>query len=151
VALYSVQSPENWFEDFGSGTLSNGAATVTLDSTFTQTVNTGMTYHVFLTPKGDSEGLYVSNETPQGFEVREQRGGRSSVAFDYRIVAKRVGFESVRLADITAQTKKLAATRKTGHPPARPAIQPKLRSGALAKPSSAAKPAAQPSLTRPKP
>ena len=28
VALYAVESPENWFEDFGSGQLSNGAVTV---------------------------------------------------------------------------------------------------------------------------
>ena len=30
VALYAVESPENWFEDFGSGQLSNGAATISL-------------------------------------------------------------------------------------------------------------------------
>jgi hypothetical protein len=102
-----VESPENWFEDFGSGSLSNGAATIALDPAFTQTVNTGTEYHVFLTPKGDSEGLYVSNETPQGFEVHEQRGGHSNVAFDYRIVAKRSGYENVRLADVTEQYKRL--------------------------------------------
>jgi hypothetical protein len=50
VVLYSVQSPENWFEDFGSGSLTNGAVTIKLDPTFAQTVNTGTEYHVFLTP-----------------------------------------------------------------------------------------------------
>jgi hypothetical protein len=107
VSLYAVQSPENWFEDFGSGTLTNGVATVTLDPTFAQTVNATNEYHVFLTPKGESEGLYVSHETPQGFEVHEQRGGRSSVAFDYRIVAKRAGYESRRLEDVTARYQKM--------------------------------------------
>jgi len=101
VETYSMQSPENWFEDFGSGALSNGAATITLDPTFTQTVNTGTEYHVFLTPNGDSKGLYVSQKTATSFEVREQGGGTSSIAFDYRIVAKRVGYENVRLADVT--------------------------------------------------
>ena len=75
VALYAMQSPENWFEDAGSAQLSNGSARIELDPTFAQTVNAGVEYHVFLTPKGDSEGLYVSKETPQGFEVHEQRGG----------------------------------------------------------------------------
>jgi hypothetical protein len=107
VSLYAVQSPENWFEDFGSGTLTNGVANVTLDPTFAQTINTTTEYHVFLTPKGDSEGLYVSNETPQGFEVHEQRGGRSSVAFDYRIVAKRSGYENVRLTDVTEKYQRM--------------------------------------------
>ena len=45
-----MQSPENWFEDFGSGSLTNGAVTIKLDPTFAQTVNTGTEYHVFLTP-----------------------------------------------------------------------------------------------------
>jgi hypothetical protein len=107
VSLYAVQSPENWFEDFGSGTLSNGAARVALDPTFASTVNTTTDYHVFLTPKGDCKGLYVANETATGFEVRELGGGHSGVAFDYRIVAKRNGFESVRLADVTEKYQRM--------------------------------------------
>jgi hypothetical protein len=112
VALYSMQSPENWFEDFGSGTLSNGAATIVLDPTFAQTVNTGTEYHVFLTPNGDSKGLYVSQKTATSFEVREQGGGTSSIAFDYRIVGKRVGFEDVRLEDLTKEFKQREAQHK---------------------------------------
>jgi hypothetical protein len=103
VALYAVEAMENWFEDAGSGKLLNGAATVTLESTFAQTVNTGTEYHVFLTPEGDCEGLYVANKTPAGFEVRELHGGHSNIAFDYRIMARRKGYESVRLADKTKQ------------------------------------------------
>ena len=44
-------TPENWFEDFGSGQLSGGAATITLDSAFAETVSTTADYHVFLTPR----------------------------------------------------------------------------------------------------
>jgi hypothetical protein len=80
VALYAVESPENWFEDFGSGQLSNGAVTVALEPTFRQTVNTDADYHVFLTPNGDSRGLYVTQKTAVSFEVREQGGGTSSIA-----------------------------------------------------------------------
>jgi hypothetical protein len=127
VALYAMQSPENWFEDAGSGQLSNGSARIELDPTFAQTVNAGVEYHVFLTPKGDSEGLYVSKETPQGFEVHEQRGGYSNIAFDYRIMAKRVGYEKVRLADLTeqlnkeeAQSPKMLGSRPSSAPKASP-------------------------------
>jgi hypothetical protein len=63
-----------------------------------------MDYHVFLTPKGDCKGLYVANETAGGFEVHELGGGSSSIAFDYRIVAKRKGFENIRMADLTGKT-----------------------------------------------
>ncbi len=102
-ALYTIQAPENWFEDFGSATLDHGVAGVQLEAAFAETVNTGMEYHVFLTPKGDCEGLFVTNETPAGFEVHELRHGQSNVAFDYRIVARRKGYEGVRLADETKE------------------------------------------------
>jgi hypothetical protein len=112
TAVYAVQSAENWLEDAGSGQLSNGTARIALDSAFVQTVNAGVEYHVFLTPKGDSEGLYVSDETPRGFEVHEQRGGHSSIIFDYRIMAKRRGYENVRLEDLTDRFKQRAAPPK---------------------------------------
>lgn len=105
VALYAVEAPDNWFEDAGSGQLSNGSAVVNLESVFAQTINAGMEYHVFLTPKGDCEGLYVSNESAGGFEVHELRGGHSNIAFDYRIMAHRKGYEKVRLEDMTQRVK----------------------------------------------
>lgn len=101
VALYAIESPENWFEDVGSGHLANGTALISLEATFAQTVSTSAEYHVFLTPKGDCEGFYVSNETAIGFEVHELHGGHSNVAFDYRIMARRSGYESIRLPDMT--------------------------------------------------
>ena len=103
VKLYTVASPENWFEDFGSGQLSGGSAQVPLDPTFASTANTGEAYRVFLTPNGDCKGLYVASKTAGGFEVRELGGGTSTISFDYRIVAKRRGYESNRLEDVTEQ------------------------------------------------
>jgi hypothetical protein len=108
VETYSMQSAENWLEDFGSGQLSEGTVRINLDPTYAQTVNSGVEYHVFLTPKGDCKGLYVTNETAAGFDVREMGGGTSAVAFDYRIVAKRAGYENVRLADVTEEFKRRA-------------------------------------------
>jgi hypothetical protein len=110
VALYSMASPQSWHEDFGSGQLAGGRTTVALEPTFAQTVSTRTDYHVFLTPEGDCRGLYVSGKTPTGFEVRELEGGQSSVAFSYRIVALRRGYENVRLDDRTAMMAKLKAT-----------------------------------------
>jgi hypothetical protein len=107
VSLYAMESPQHWFEDFGAGRLENGTAAVALDPTFAETVNGASDYHVFLTPEGDCRGLYVSRKTASGFEVRELGGGQSTVAFDYRIVALRRGFESVRLADVTDRWNKM--------------------------------------------
>jgi hypothetical protein len=103
TAVYAMQSAENWLEDAGSGQLSSGSARIELDPAFAQTVNAGVEYHVFLTPNGDSKGLYVSQKTATSFEVHEQGGGASSIAFDYRIMAKRKGYEDVRLEDLTGR------------------------------------------------
>jgi hypothetical protein len=85
VKLYGMASPENWFEDFGTGQLSGGSAQIALDSAFASTINTGEIYHVFLTPNGDSKGLYVASKTVAGFEVREQ--GRGSPTFRLTIAS----------------------------------------------------------------
>jgi len=101
VETYSVQSPENWMEDFGSGLLERGVAVVKIDPAFAETVSETADYHVFITPNGDSKGLYVIRKTASSFEVRESGGGVSSLNFDYRVVAKRRGFEMQRLVDVT--------------------------------------------------
>jgi hypothetical protein len=53
---------------------------------------------VFLTPDGDSNVLYVTQKSPAGFLVCESRGGRSTLSFDYRIIAKPVDDDAQRLA-----------------------------------------------------
>jgi hypothetical protein len=114
VALYAVEAPENWFEDAGSGQLANGSAVIHLENMFGQSVNTSIDYHVFLTPNGDCKGLYVSQKSSTSFEVHELGGGTSGVAFDYRIMAKRKGFENIRMADKTKEF--AAANRPTKRP-----------------------------------
>ncbi len=114
ASLYAMESPENWFEDFGTGQLTNGAARLRLEPLFAQTVNASAGYHVFLTPRGDSRGLYVTNLTPSGFEVREQGGGTSNTEFDFRIVAKRKGYEALRLNPVTADEDTVARIQEWG-------------------------------------
>ena len=114
VALYAIESPENWFEDIGGARLSGGAATVHLEPTFAQTVNTDLDYRVFLTPNGDCLGLYVTHKTANSFEVHELGGGTSDISFDYRIIAKRKGYENVRLADKTKEFEAPKLPRRPG-------------------------------------
>jgi hypothetical protein len=98
--VYSMESPESWFEDFGSGQLTAGQATVSLESGFAGIVHTDA-YRVFLTPRAESKGwLYVSKQNPGGFTVQEAGGGTSNIAFDYRVVAKRADIEGARLEHI---------------------------------------------------
>jgi hypothetical protein len=118
VETYAMQSPENWMEDFGSGSLASGKAVVRIDPAFAETISSDGNYHVFLTPNGDSKGLYVSSKSAGSFEVRESGGGTSSLNFDYRIVAKRAGYEAQRLTDVTEtlarETTREKMARSTG-------------------------------------
>jgi hypothetical protein len=43
-------------------------------------------------------------KTPNSFEFQEVGGGKSNVAFDYRIAALRKGHEAVRLADVPSSS-----------------------------------------------
>jgi uncharacterized coiled-coil protein SlyX len=94
--VYSMESPEVLYEDVGQGSLTNGVGSVTIDPAFAALI-LGDTYHVFLTPRGDCNGLYLSAQGPTGFEVRELRNGTSSIGFSYRIVARPQSGASPRL------------------------------------------------------
>jgi hypothetical protein len=108
--LYAVESPESWFEDFGRAELSEGQAQVPLDEEFAALVDTS-DYHVFLTPEGETSGLYVSGRTERDFEVREQGRGTSSVAFSYRIVARLRDLRTARLEALQPPPERTTAGR----------------------------------------
>ena len=57
--LHCMESPEHWFEDFGTAKLRRG------------------------------RGLFVYRKSAASFEVRELMGGKSSIAFCYRIIGRR--------------------------------------------------------------
>jgi hypothetical protein len=98
--VYCMESPENWFEDFGEGKLVNGRAEVKLDADFAQIVHTDA-YHVFLTTYGEGgNGLNVAERRADGFVVTERNKGNSGGTFSYRVVAKRKDIAAGRLAKI---------------------------------------------------
>jgi hypothetical protein len=95
--LYCQESPENWFEDFGSATLNNGRAHVNLDALFleTVTITSELPMKVFLQQTSGEPVNLVVQKGLAGFDVIGPAG--TNVSFDYRVVAKRRGFEDVRL------------------------------------------------------
>jgi hypothetical protein len=122
--LHCMESPEHWFEDFGIAKLKRGRAVVKLDADFGKVIKRG-DYHVFFTPRGDCRGLYVRSQGGASFEVRELAGGKSSVAFSYRIVGRR--------KDITAHKRFAKIDTRLPLPAAaaRPPRQPKPSAAAL--------------------
>jgi hypothetical protein len=86
VVAFAAESATATIEDVGTGRMIGGTANVTIDPAFASVMDHKW-YYVFLTPLGDTRGLYVSIKTPSAFQVRETERGRSSLEFDYRIVA----------------------------------------------------------------
>ncbi len=107
--LYTVESSEVWFEDIGSARLDNGIVTVPFEPVFAQTVDLKVDYHVYLTPLCEDPILvYVTSKTASGFTVKGATldNQPSSCGFDYRVVAKRLGYEDVRLAPFVKNNNK---------------------------------------------
>jgi hypothetical protein len=102
VLAYESESTSATIEDFGTARIVRGAADVQIEPTFASAIDRNDAYYVFLTPLGDTRGLYVSLKTPSGFEVRETEGGHSSLGFDYRIVAHPVDAGNGRLPQAPA-------------------------------------------------
>jgi hypothetical protein len=92
--LVCMESPEPWFEDFGTAKLKRGRAAVKIDPNFAKVIKRD--YHVFLTPRGDCRGLYVGRQDGTSFAVHELGGGTSNVAFSYRIVGLRKDIKAHR-------------------------------------------------------
>jgi hypothetical protein len=99
---YTTRSTIPNVEDFGEAQLANGRAFVPIDARFGDTIDPRASYHVFITAEGDCNGLFVAQKTAAGFIVRERHGGRSSLAFQYRIVAKPVDENGARLEAMPA-------------------------------------------------
>jgi hypothetical protein len=96
VVAYAAESASATIEDVGTARMYGGVANVRLDPTFAA-VTDHRWYYVFLTPLGDTRGLYVSVKTASAFQVRETERGRGSLEFDYRIVAHPLGAKYARL------------------------------------------------------
>lgn len=114
--VYSMESPESWIEDFGTGTLVGGKASIALDQGFAGIVHTD-DYHVFLTGHDEHHHLIVTGRTPTGFAVEADAAlaalkGKKATdlggTFSYRLVAKpKVGRVVERLPKYTKPTFKM--------------------------------------------
>jgi hypothetical protein len=116
VHAYSTTASLPTMEDFGEGQLVNGQATIPLEHTFASTIDRTRSYLVFITPEGDCNVLYVATKSPAGFVVREAKGGHSTLAFQYRIVAHPYGDSSTRLSSVVAKSHGVSAGHRLAHP-----------------------------------
>lgn len=87
VVTSYTQSTAPAMEETGTARLVFGQATVPLSASFARTADLRRGYQVFLTPGGDTRGLYVAAKYAGGFTVREVASGRGTLYFDYHVYA----------------------------------------------------------------
>lgn len=100
AGTFTVQSTRATLEETGTARLAGGEAAVRFDSGYARLLDFRRGYQVLLTPDGDTRGLYVAAKYEGGFIVREVEHGRSSLDFDYRVVAHPFGSRDERLPEI---------------------------------------------------
>jgi hypothetical protein len=108
LGTFGTQSTRATIEDTGTSRLMNGEGAVRFDAAFARTLDLRQGYQVFLTPDGDTRGLYVATKYEGGFIVRETEHGRSSIAFDYRVVAHPYGANEARLPELNLKAPQMS-------------------------------------------
>lgn len=94
--LYAYETATPYFGDIGTGRInSNGECFVAIDYIFSETVNTGVEYNVFLQKEGPGD-LWVKEKTPYYFIVC----GSENLPFSWEIKSIQKNFENKRLEDM---------------------------------------------------
>jgi hypothetical protein len=89
VTMHAPETPEFYYMDYGEGKLVNGFVHIDIDPIFAKNiaVNSKHPLRVYVQLEGDCKGVYVTNKTQYGFDVKELQGGTSNISFQYNIVA----------------------------------------------------------------
>ncbi len=89
--MAAPESPEVLFQDFGTGTLVNGKARITIDPILGKNIQVDANHEmkVFIQLEGDCKGVFVSNKSAQGFDVTELQQGTSNIKFSWMLSANR--------------------------------------------------------------
>ncbi len=92
ITMTCPESPEYWYQDYGTVKLVNGKAHVDLDPILADIifVNDSNPIRVFCTPVDmlDYNGVAIINRTASGFDIVEVNEGTHSGKLDYQLVAK---------------------------------------------------------------
>lgn len=102
--MYCPEAPEVLFQDYGTGRLKNGVAHITLDEILVRNIHVDEKHplKVFIQLEGECNGVFVTNKSATGFDVKELQKGKSNTPFTWQIIASR--------ADITDASGKVLSS-----------------------------------------
>ncbi|QRM90514.1 hypothetical protein FG167_15160 [Lacinutrix sp. WUR7] len=97
LTMSATETPEILFQDYGIGQLENGTARINIDQNFSKNirVDTEHPMKVFVQLEGDCNGVFVTNKSANGFDVKELQDGNSNASFSWSIVATRADAEFI--------------------------------------------------------
>ncbi len=97
---YTATSTEVDVTTRGVGKLSNGESYITFKDAFKNLVSNNEAVNITITPTGETNGVYVSRVTKDGFFVKENLKGTSNASFNWTAIGTRSGFENgVEISD----------------------------------------------------
>lgn len=100
----SLEGPEAAAYVRGTGQIINGEALILFPDHFSSIANPG-TLTVVLTPGSDETyGLAVVEKLPNGFKVKELKGGKGTFSFDWEAKAIRNGYENYQPVRLKSET-----------------------------------------------
>ncbi|WP_445715286.1 hypothetical protein [Flavobacterium sp.] len=98
---YTATSTEIDVTTRGVGNLTNGESYVSFKDAFKNLVSNNEPINITITPTGETNGVYVSKVTSEGFYVKENRNGNSNVSFNWTAIGTRKGYENgVEISDV---------------------------------------------------
>jgi len=104
AVMYTSVSTDVTVQTAGTAKLNNGVCHVSFDKTFSDVVSTEIPIIVTVTPAGNTNGVYVSEVTKDGFTVNENNNGTSNVDVSYIVIGRRAGYENPQLSsDVIAK------------------------------------------------
>jgi hypothetical protein len=97
---YTATSIEVDVTTRGTGKLTNGESFITFKEAFKNLVSSEEGINITITPMGETNGVYISKVTSEGFYVKENRNGSSNVSFNWTAIGTRKGYEKgVEISD----------------------------------------------------
>lgn len=78
----------------GTGTLRNGEAFIAFKDNFKNIVSKEEAINVTVTPTDETNGVFISRVSPEGFYVKENKKGTSNASFNWIAIGTKAGYEN---------------------------------------------------------
>lgn len=96
VATYNTTSTNVDITTRGNNKLSNGTTYVRFKRDFSSIISSKERINVTITPIGESNGIHIVSVDTNGFTVKENQNGNSSIEFNWTAIGTKSGYENVR-------------------------------------------------------